>query len=285
MAQNVKIAGASYSDVPAIDLPKSGGGMARFVDTSDANAAANKILSGYSGYVNGSKVNGSLATQTKSATPSLSAQTISPDSGKVLSSVSVAAITKELLASLDADFVAENIKKDVDLFGLIGALEGGGGGGDILGHKFVAGSFTLAADTTSNYTIMSAADLFDALKDDFPGATSLTDSAYRTNGSAASYLSYYLGGICWMDIDSADIYVDYSHLKMVVSTFLPPYKLGNSSNAMLYSDNYGSVNGRRQIMLNLNYNGAVMQFTSAYMGYAGAKYNYLFYVNNHGAVL
>lgn len=38
-------------------------------------------------------------------------------------------ITKELLASLDADFVAENIKKDVDLFGLLGTLEAGGGGG------------------------------------------------------------------------------------------------------------------------------------------------------------
>lgn len=32
-------------------------------------------------------------------------------------------ITKELLESLDADFVAENIKEGVDLFGLIGTLK------------------------------------------------------------------------------------------------------------------------------------------------------------------
>lgn len=32
-------------------------------------------------------------------------------------------ITKELLKSLDADFVAENIKEGVELFGLIGTLK------------------------------------------------------------------------------------------------------------------------------------------------------------------
>ena len=65
--------------------------------------------------------------QAKSATPSLSAQTITPDSGKVLSSVSVSAITKELLAQLDGDFVASNILQGVDLFGLAGTATAGGG--------------------------------------------------------------------------------------------------------------------------------------------------------------
>lgn len=37
-------------------------------------------------------------------------------------------ITSTLLNQLDSDFVAENIKKDVDLFGLVGTLEAGGGG-------------------------------------------------------------------------------------------------------------------------------------------------------------
>ena len=36
-------------------------------------------------------------------------------------------ITSTLLNQLDSDFVAENIKKGVDLFGLLGTLEGGGG--------------------------------------------------------------------------------------------------------------------------------------------------------------
>ena len=35
MAQNITIAGASYSDVPALNVPKAGGGTAKFVDTSE----------------------------------------------------------------------------------------------------------------------------------------------------------------------------------------------------------------------------------------------------------
>lgn len=223
-------------------------------------------------------------TQVKTATPSLSSQSITPDSGYDLSRVDISAITSQLLASLDADFVAENIKKDVDLFGLIGSLEGGGGGGDILGHKSVAGSFTLAADTTSNYTIMSGAELFDALKDDFPGATSISDYVHRSDGIGTETLYYFLGGICWMEIDSAETYINSSHPNMVIAAFLPPAKVRSLSNAMLHSDNWGSVTGRYQAMLSFGSNGAVMKFTSSYMGYAGAKYNYLFYVNNHGAV-
>lgn len=60
MAQNVTIAGASYSDVPAIDLPKAGGGTARFMDTGDADAIAADIAMGKTAYVGGVKVTGAL---------------------------------------------------------------------------------------------------------------------------------------------------------------------------------------------------------------------------------
>ena len=60
MAQNVTIAGASYLGVPRIEMPKTGGGTAVFVDTSDANAAAGDITKGKTAYVGGTKITGTL---------------------------------------------------------------------------------------------------------------------------------------------------------------------------------------------------------------------------------
>lgn len=46
MAQNITLLGASYSAVPAVTLPKTGGGTASFTDVTDTTAAASDVASG-----------------------------------------------------------------------------------------------------------------------------------------------------------------------------------------------------------------------------------------------
>lgn len=46
MAQNITLMGASYTAVPAVTLPKTGGGTARFTDVTDTTAAASDVASG-----------------------------------------------------------------------------------------------------------------------------------------------------------------------------------------------------------------------------------------------
>ena len=58
MAQNISLMGATYSAVPAVQLPKQGGGIATFTDTTDADAVASDITSGKTAYVNGVKLTG-----------------------------------------------------------------------------------------------------------------------------------------------------------------------------------------------------------------------------------
>lgn len=58
MSQNITLLGASYTDVPSVQLPKTGGGLASFDDTTDADAVASDIAQGKTAYVNGVKVVG-----------------------------------------------------------------------------------------------------------------------------------------------------------------------------------------------------------------------------------
>ena len=67
MAQNVIINGVTYSNVPEVNIPKSGGGTAVFTDTSDATlASGDEMLSGKTAYADGTKYTGTIATKTGS---------------------------------------------------------------------------------------------------------------------------------------------------------------------------------------------------------------------------
>ena len=78
MAKNVIINGASYNNVPYVQIPLAGGGgNAVFYETSDATAAAANILTGYTAYGASGKVTGSATMPTISQDASTHVLTIS----------------------------------------------------------------------------------------------------------------------------------------------------------------------------------------------------------------
>ena len=113
MAQNVVINGVTYSNCPEVDIPLAGGGTAKFMDTSDANAVAGDMLSGASGYVNGVKVNGNIQSKAAATyTPTTSDQTIA--AGQYLSGAQT--------VKGDANLVGNNILSGVSIFDVPGSL-------------------------------------------------------------------------------------------------------------------------------------------------------------------
>lgn len=61
MAQNVIINGVTYQSVPEVDIPKSGGGTAKFYDTASADVDAASLLTGKTAFGASGTVSGSMA--------------------------------------------------------------------------------------------------------------------------------------------------------------------------------------------------------------------------------
>lgn len=61
MAQNVIINGVTYANVPEVNIPKVGGGTAKFYDTAGADMASADLLTGKTGYGSSGVINGAMA--------------------------------------------------------------------------------------------------------------------------------------------------------------------------------------------------------------------------------
>lgn len=115
MAQNVIINGVTYSNVPEVDIPKSGGGTAKFFDTAGADFSAADLLTGKTGYGPSGSVSGSMANNgSTSGTIGTKAGTVTIPAGYTTGgTVSLTNVT---------DCVAGNILTGKSILGVSGTL-------------------------------------------------------------------------------------------------------------------------------------------------------------------
>lgn len=117
MAQNVIINGVTYQSVPEVDIPKSGGGTAKFYDTAGADVQAAHLLAGDTAYGPSGEVQGSMPSNgAVSGSISTKAGTVTVPAGYTTGG-SVGISSEE-----QTKIVASNIKSGVTILGVQGSL-------------------------------------------------------------------------------------------------------------------------------------------------------------------
>lgn len=106
MAQNVIINGVTYQNVPEVDIPKSGGGSAKFFDTAAADITAADLRSGKKGFNAEGEVTGSMTEKSAASyNPSTTDQTI--NANQYLAGAQT--IKKVTTSNLSAQYIAAGI--------------------------------------------------------------------------------------------------------------------------------------------------------------------------------
>lgn len=117
MAQNVIINGVTYQNVPEVDIPKSGGGTAKFFDTASADITSSDVLTGKTGFGSNGSVSGSMANNgSTSGNISTKAGTVTIPAGYTTGG------TVSISSTEQSKIVASNIKSGVTLLGVAGTL-------------------------------------------------------------------------------------------------------------------------------------------------------------------
>lgn len=117
MAQNVIINGVTYQAVPEVDIPKSGGGTAKFFDTASADITSGDVLTGKTGFGSSGSVSGSMANNgNTSGTISTKAGTVTVPAGYTTGG------TVSISSTEQSKIIASNIKSGVTLLGVAGSL-------------------------------------------------------------------------------------------------------------------------------------------------------------------
>lgn len=114
---NVIINGVTYNAVPEVDIPKSGGGTAKFYDVTDTDVAASDVLLGKKFVGSNGEDTGSMANNgSTSGTISTKAGTVTIPAGYTSGG------TVQISSTEQAKIIASNIKSGVTLLGVAGSI-------------------------------------------------------------------------------------------------------------------------------------------------------------------
>lgn len=117
MAQNVVINSVTYSNVPEVDIPKSGGGTAKFYDTSTADISAGDVLTGKTAFGASGSVSGNMANNgSTSGEISTKSGTVSIPAGYTTGG------TVSIKSSAVSDLTSGNLLSGKTVLGVSGSL-------------------------------------------------------------------------------------------------------------------------------------------------------------------
>lgn len=114
---SVVVNGVTYQACPEVDIPKSGGGTAKFLYTGDANITSADVLTGKTGFGSSGEVSGGMANNGDTG------GSISTKAGSVTIPAGYTTGGSVSISSTEqAKIIASNIKSGVTLLGVAGSL-------------------------------------------------------------------------------------------------------------------------------------------------------------------
>jgi len=114
---SVTINGVTYSAVPEVDIPKQGGGTAKFYYTGDADAASADLLTGKTAFSSTGSISGGMTNNgATGGTISTKAGTVTIPAGYTSGGSVKISDTEQ------AKIIASNIKSGVTILGQAGSL-------------------------------------------------------------------------------------------------------------------------------------------------------------------
>ena len=144
------------------------------LDTSDATATAEDILSGKTAYVKGSKVTGNIAFQ--------AAKTITPSTIDQVAVSSGYYTGGNVTVKGDSNLIAANIKSGTSIFGVTGTYEGSGGGSDSVEDSIIMRTIsgTYTNDRVTRIGSNAFQNCYLLTKVSFPECKTIYSDAFNT---------------------------------------------------------------------------------------------------------